>query len=143
MSKSRYVPGLQCRKMLWWLVHEPDAPEPASNERLQAAFARGNRIGELARAHVPGGVLVEVVHQGPESLVAATATALAEGARAVYEASFFEDGIFVSVDILERRCDGFVLVEVKSTSRAPRQHAVPDPREPRREAGRRWPRDAA
>jgi hypothetical protein len=28
LSKSRFVSGLQCPKMLWWRVHEPEAPEP-------------------------------------------------------------------------------------------------------------------
>lgn len=39
----------------------------------------------------------------------------------MYEASFIEDDVFVSVDILERRDDGYVLVEVKSTLDARRQ----------------------
>ena len=34
-------------------------------------------------------------------------TPLAEGASSVYEASFLADDIFVSVDILERRKQGF------------------------------------
>src|SRR5664280_690045 len=36
LSKSRYMSGLQCPKMLWWRVHEPDAPELAADEVLQA-----------------------------------------------------------------------------------------------------------
>src|SRR4029077_14079136 len=44
---------------------------------------------------------------------------------AVYEASFFKEGIFVSVDILERRHDGFVLIEVKSTLDVKNEH-LPD-----------------
>ena len=27
LSKSRFVTGCQCHKLLWWTVHEPDAPE--------------------------------------------------------------------------------------------------------------------
>lgn len=125
LSKSRYMSGLQCPKLLWWSVHEPDAPELNGDEGLQATFARGHRVGELARAHVPGGVLVDLPHHELDARVAATARALADGAPVVYEASFFEDGIFVSVDILERRRAGFVLIEVKSTLDVKEEH-LPD-----------------
>jgi hypothetical protein len=27
LSKSRVMAGLQCHKLLWWMVHEPAAPE--------------------------------------------------------------------------------------------------------------------
>ena len=125
LSKSRYISGLQCPKMLWWMVHEPNAAELHGDDGLQVKFARGHRVGELARARVPGGILVDVPHHELERRVAATANALAEGARAIYEASFFEDGIFVSVDILERQGRGFVLIEVKSTLDVKDEH-LPD-----------------
>jgi hypothetical protein len=97
------------------MVHEPDAPELVAGEDLQVIFERGHRVGELARTYVPGGVLIDLPYHEVERRVAATAKALADGAPAVYEASFLEDGVFVSVDILQRRRDGFALVEVKST----------------------------
>lgn len=125
LSKSRYVTGLQCPKRLWWTVHEPNAPELAGDDQLQAIFARGHRVGELARMYVPGGVLIDLPHHELDARVAATAKALAEGAPAIYEASFFEDGIFASVDILERRHRGFALVEVKSTLDVKDEH-LPD-----------------
>lgn len=125
LSKSKYLAGVQCSKLLWWTVHEPDSPELVGDDGLQAIFARGHRVGELARGHVPGGVLIDVPHRALDARVAATAKALAEGARAVYEASFFEDGIFVAVDILERRRGGFVLVEVKATLDVKDEH-LPD-----------------
>ena len=122
LSKSRYVAGLQCSKMLWWRVHEPDAPELAPEGRQQTILDRGDRVSELARAHVPGGVLIDLPHYEVKERVAATAKALAEGASAVYEASFLADDIFVSIDILQRRQQGFVLAEVKSTLDVKEQH---------------------
>src|ERR1039457_2005718 len=108
LSKSRYASGLQCPKMLWWKVHEPDAPELVADEGLQAILTRGQKVGELARAQVPGGVLIDLPHYEFEGRVAATARAIADGARVVYEASFLEDGVYVAVDILERRKNDFV-----------------------------------
>jgi hypothetical protein len=125
LSKSRYTAGLQCLKQLWWRVHEPEAPELVADEELQAIFTRGQKVGELARAQVPGGVLIDLPYFAFEGKVAATARALADGAPAVFEASFLEDGVFVAVDILERRGDGFVVSEVKSTLDAKAQH-LPD-----------------
>src|SRR5664279_5419879 len=125
LSKSRYTAGLQCLKQLWWRVHEPDAPELVADEGLQAIFTRGRKVGELARAQIPGGVLIDLPYYDFEEKVAATARALADGAPSIYEASFLEDGVFVAVDILERRGDGFVASEVKSTLDAKEQH-LPD-----------------
>jgi hypothetical protein len=53
LSKSRYIAGLQCQKKLWWMVHEPDAPELAPESRQQTLLERGDRVGELARTYVP------------------------------------------------------------------------------------------
>ena len=125
LSKSRYMSGLQCPKMLWWRVHEPDAPELVADEGLQAILTRGQKVGELARAQVPRGVLIDLPHYDFEGKVAKTVKALADGAPAIFEASFLEDGVFVAVDILERRGDGFVVSEVKSTLDAKVQH-LPD-----------------
>jgi predicted RecB family nuclease len=122
LSKSRYTSGLQCPKLLWWKVYEPDAPELVADDALQALFTRGQRIGELARAYVPGGVLIDLPYYEFDLRVAATAKALADGAPVVYEACFLADGVFVAVDILERRGDGFVLVEVKSTLGVKEKH---------------------
>jgi hypothetical protein len=116
LSKSRFVAGLQCTKLLWWRTHEPESPELVPGSGLQVIFERGHRIGELARERFPGGILISD-DQSPPERVAATAAALAEGVPAIFEASFIADDVFVAVDILERRRDGsgFVLVEVKST----------------------------
>lgn len=93
--------------MLWWMVHEPEAPELAAGKELQQViFERGTRVGELARTFVPGGILIDIPHHAVKRRLAATARAIADGAPVVYEASFLEDGIFVAVDILQRRATG-------------------------------------
>lgn len=126
LSKTRFMCGLQCPKRLWLEVHEPGAPELAPDPGLQAVFDRGHEVGELARAHVPGGVLIDRPHRALRERVVATAAALEAGARVIYEAAFLADEVFVAVDILERRRrGGFTLVEVKSTLGVKPQH-LPD-----------------
>jgi Domain of unknown function(DUF2779) len=124
LSKSRFLIGLQCSKRLWWTLHEPDAPELATDEN-GVALNRGTQIGELARRHVPGGVLIDAPHYEIDNRIARTAAAISEGARVVYEASFQASGTFVSVDILERRNGAFTLTEVKSTLDVKAEH-LPD-----------------
>lgn len=115
LSKSKFCYGLQCVRQLWWRVHEPDAPELAVSPPLQAVFDRGHRVGELAQAEFPGGTLIGHEFHEVAQKIADTELALAGGAPAIYEASFSADGVFVAVDILERRGEGQGIVEVKST----------------------------
>lgn len=116
--------GLQCHKQLWWRVHEPAAPELVIDPLLQAVFERGHRVGALARTHVPGGVLIDLPYDAYEQRLAATRRALGQDAPVLYEAAFRADDVFVSVDILERRSDGFCLTEVKSTTRVKEEHVA-------------------
>jgi hypothetical protein len=111
--------------MLWWRVHEPDAPELTPGPALTQAFDFGDEVGERAREQFPGGVLVA---EGPWSIqraVAATAAALRAGMPAIFEASLEAGGIFVAIDVLERLQEGYGLVEVKS-ARSVRAHHLAD-----------------
>jgi len=115
LSKSRFCYGLQCEKQLWWRVHEPDALELTPAPGLQAIFDRGNRVGELARERFPGGVLIDGDDLSFGERLRRTRDAIAGGALAIFEAAFAADGVYAAVDALERRQDGWVLAEVKST----------------------------
>ncbi|MFC1531567.1 DUF2779 domain-containing protein, partial [Gemmatimonadota bacterium] len=115
LSKSRFVAGWKCHNMLWWTVHEPDAPELRTARWLQDIFDQGTAVGIRAQAEFSGGLLVDLPYNAYQEKVEATKEALATDAPAIFEASFLEDGVFVAVDVLERRDNGFVLIEVKSS----------------------------
>src|SRR5262245_29380947 len=117
LSKSRCTTGLQCHRQLWWRVHQPNAPELVPDETLAAIFEQGIRIGETARRYVPGGTLVDLPHRALEDRVALTRQLIDSGVPAIYEATFFKDGVRVDVDILERHEGAVGIVEVKSSSR--------------------------
>ena len=125
LSKSRVLAGLQCHKRLWWTVHEPEAPELQPDEALQALFDDGTYVGRVARAHVPGGVLIDLPYYAYDERIASTQAALQAGVPVIYEASFRAGQVFVSVDILERGPEGARVIEVKSTTRVKAQH-LPD-----------------
>jgi hypothetical protein len=125
LSKSRFTAGLQCHKLLWWQVHEPDAPELAADAAGQALLDQGTRVGELARCYVPGGRLVDLPYDAFEARIAATHRLLAERVPAIYEASFSADHVYAAVDILEHGTDGLHLIEVKSSTALKDEH-LPD-----------------
>src|SRR2546426_10378721 len=125
LSKSRFTSGLQCHKKLWWEVHERDAPELQPDKVLQDLFDQGRQVGEAARARYPGGVLIDLPHHAGAERVAATQKALAEGAPAVFEATFIADDTFVAIDVLEKQGDGYRLTEVKSSTSQKAEH-IPD-----------------
>jgi predicted RecB family nuclease len=125
LSKSRFVAGWQCHKLLWWKVHEPDAVELQPDKVLQDLFDQGRQVGEAARQRFPGGVLIDLPYRDYDGRIAATQEALAGGAPAIFEASFRANGVFVAVDVLERLNDGSRLIEVKSSSSQKDEH-IPD-----------------
>ena len=125
LSKSRFTAGLQCHRQLWWKVHEPRAPELRPDAALQAVFDMGNRVGERARQEFPNGVLIDFDYRRPLASVKPTRQAIDAGAPVILEASFFEDDIFVAVDALSKEGDGWVVTEVKATTRVKPQH-IPD-----------------
>ena len=79
LSKSRFCYGLQCLRQLWWRVHGPDASELVAPASLQAVFARGHRVGELAQAEFAGGVLIGREYFQTAEKIADTRAALAAG----------------------------------------------------------------
>src|SRR5207302_3510706 len=125
LSKSRFVTGCQCHKLLWWTVHEPDAIELQPDKVLQDLFDQGRQVGEAARARYPGGVLIDLPHHAGAARVAATEQALDAGAPAIFEATFIADDTFVAIDVLEKQSDGYHLTEVKSSTSQKDEH-IPD-----------------
>ncbi len=125
LSKSRYTAGVQCHKLLWWKVHEPKAVELQPDIVLQDRFDQGAQVGTLARDSFPGGELVDLPYQAVNERVALTQKLIADGAPAIFEASFLAANTFVAVDALTRADDGFHLTEVKSSSSQKEEH-LPD-----------------
>jgi predicted RecB family nuclease len=124
LSKSLFVAGVQCVKQLWWRVHEPLADELQPDIVLQDRFDQGRQVGELARATFPEGVLVTSRGERDERLHT-TASLLAAGAQLLFEPSFQADGVFVSIDVLQRDATACSLIEVKSASSQKVEH-IPD-----------------
>lgn len=124
LTKSLFTAGVQCHKLLWWRVHEPNAVELQPDTVLQDLFDQGRQVGELARTRFPGGTLIPP-HDARSARIEATRQAIAAGATVIYEAAFEADSVFISADVLEKTESGWRLIEVKSSSSAKEEH-VPD-----------------
>jgi hypothetical protein len=124
LSKSRFVAGSQCHKLLWLKVHEPLAEELQPDKVLQDLFDQGAQVGALARDEFPGGVLIDLPHGEYAARIEATQAAIESGAAAIYEASFAADDVFVAVDVLVREGDAWRLIEVKSSSSLKDEHLL-------------------
>jgi predicted RecB family nuclease len=125
LSKSRFVAGRQCHKLLWWKVHEPNAVELQPDKVLQDRFDQGTQVGALARVLFPGGTLINLPHSAVTERVEATRRAMEAGASSIYEATFVANGVYAAVDILLREPDGrWRLIEVKSSKSQKEEHIV-------------------
>jgi hypothetical protein len=58
LTKSKFLNGLQCPKLLWTRCNAPQEI-PEISDQLQAIFDNGRRVGELATRCFPGGIRVQ------------------------------------------------------------------------------------
>jgi len=121
ISKSKYMAGVQCLKRLYLLVHSPEL----AGGMDAAAFAimdQGRQVGKLAQHLFPGGL--EVRSGNPKEAIRITRELVANPeVPAIFEAAFEHDGVFVRVDILQRRKENpWRLVEVKSATDLKEHH---------------------
>jgi hypothetical protein len=113
LSKSKYLSGLQCPKLLWRLIHDKENIPPYS-EGTQAIFDQGHTVGFLAQSLFPGGVSIPREATSKEKL-SLTQKALHTG-KPIYDATFSAGGAYAQVDILAPDGTQWDLVEVKSST---------------------------
>jgi hypothetical protein len=121
ISKSKFVAGCQCPKRLYWQVHEPELGG-VPDATAVAIMEQGREVGKLARQLFAGGV--EIKFGDLEQAIRITRELIANPeVPAIFEAAFEDGGVFVRVDILQRRRDNrWRLIEVKSTADLKEHH---------------------
>lgn len=105
LSKTDFMRGMQCPKMLWLDAHKPELKVIPSS--TQERLDRGNEFGDKAMAMF--GPYTEVTEYIPNTkylnkarMVQNTRNAMRAGANNICEASFDFKGLFCAVDILHR-----------------------------------------
>src|ERR1035437_7007804 len=98
ISKSTFLMGLQCRKLLWFRYNAKDQI-PAPDEATQAIFDQGTEVGEFAHSLFPDGLVVAPGIINPDEVIAQTQMAI-QARRPLYEAAFVFHGGYARADIL-------------------------------------------
>ena len=113
LSKSKYINGLQCLKLLWVSINDTTRL-PAYDAATQHVFDQGHIIGELAQDLYRGGIKLETENIGANLRETATSLKLR---KPLFEAAFSGNRLYCRVDILNPSGGDFWdIVEVKSTN---------------------------
>ena len=113
LSKSRYLSGLQCPRLIWVQVNEPGGI-PDIDPVTQHVFDQGHLVGELAKKLFPGGIDL------PQKKFMENITRtldLLKNRKPLFEAGILAGNLYSRVDILypanENEWD---IIEVKSST---------------------------
>ena len=102
LSKTAYLEGLRCQKLLWLRKNRPDLADPP-DPQTQYLFETGHCVEEYARRLFPGGKLIGKEHAGPFArLLAETEIVMASDTPYLYEGTFANDQMLCRTDILHR-----------------------------------------
>ena len=71
LSKSKYLIGLQCHRLLW-THYNAKAQLPPVDERTQVVFDQGHEVGIFAQGLFPNGITVTRVRCTPNSLMSSS-----------------------------------------------------------------------
>lgn len=127
LSKSKYCGLWQCPKLAWLNENKPEMAEtdPSVAGRLEA----GREVGKLARELFGEYEDVTAYKDGSLDMVAMEAVTIREMEKktpTICEASFNYNGLFCAVDILKHQDDGWVIYEVKSSTKLTKDVYIAD-----------------
>ena len=123
LSKSRYINGLQCLKLLWVSANDGKRlPQP--DECTLHTLNEGHRIGQMAKRCFPGGI--DIPTKNFSENVKLTRAALSQG-RTIFEAGLLYKQLYCRVDILKPNWnDTWDIIEVKSSTSVKKEEHLPD-----------------
>jgi Domain of unknown function(DUF2779)/Domain of unknown function DUF83 len=124
ISKSKFLHGLQCPKLLW-CDYNAKHLFPEIDEGLQAVFEQGHEVGSLAKRMFPNGIEIDTDPADFEGAIQLTQEHL-PSRRPMFEATLSANGGYARADILNPvGNDEWDLIEVKSTTSLKDVH-IPD-----------------
>lgn len=113
LSKTKYITGLQCPRLIWTQFHEPEKI-PETDPVTQHIFDQGHLVGELAKKLFPGGI--DISTEDFMGNISNTIDLL-KNRKPLFEAGILTGNLYSRVDILcptgEEEWD---IVEVKSST---------------------------
>lgn len=119
LTKSKYMNGLQCPRLLWMACNQPESL-PAVDIVSQHIFDQGHEVDELAKILYQNGI--DVPTDSFIGNIRETKEHLDKG-RPLFQGGFRADNLYSRVDILHPDCEGqWELVEVKSSTEVKPEH---------------------
>lgn len=113
LTKSRYLNGLQCLKLLWITANEPERI-PAPDASTQHIFDQGNEVGELAKTLFPDAITVP--NDSFKGNLEMTRKLFCQR-KPLFEAGILSGQIYSRTDIMNPvNNDEWDLIEVKSST---------------------------
>lgn len=109
ISKTRYVEGLTCPKILWLEINKPNIEK---EEQSSTASEYGHAVGEIAKNYF--GKHINIERTTNQDMTILTKEYLNNKNIVITEASFTYENLFCSVDILVKKDNIYELYEVKS-----------------------------
>jgi hypothetical protein len=113
LTKSKYISGLQCPKILWTEINEPESI-PEVDTVTQYMFDQGHLVGEYAKQLFPDGIdipqddFMKSINKTKE---------LFQERKPLYEAGILVGKIYARADILNPvNEDEWEIIEVKSST---------------------------
>ena len=116
LTKSKFLNGIQCPKLLWIRCNAPqDIPEPS--EQLQTVFDAGHRVGELAIRRFPGGTRIQE-DDFVKNLEETRKLLASKAPRPIYEAGIQSGRLYARADILRPsdKAGKWDVIEVKCST---------------------------
>jgi hypothetical protein len=115
LSKSTYLMGLQCPKLLWHRYHAKELLEQPS-QLAQAIFDQGHEVGTWAKRLFPDGIEIAPDITDLDLVCAETQRQLGTR-KPLFEPAFRAAGGYARIDILNTVAgDAWDLIEVKSST---------------------------
>lgn len=116
LTKSSLSELEQCDRRFWLSRHHPNYAAEVDS----SLFVDGHRVGALARSLLPTGVLIE--SRDRQAALAETVELTKTMQSPIFEAAFEHEGVYVRADLLIPQRGGWLIAQVKASSRLKRYH---------------------
>ena len=115
LTKSKYLAGIQCHKLLWYLFNKPDVFPEVSAEK-QAIFDQGHLVGDYSKQLFPNGVEIKYKDTFPNKI--RKTNLLIKNRKIIFEAMIVKNNLYSQPDILVPvNKDEWDIFEVKSATK--------------------------
>jgi len=116
LTKSRFKQALECPTKLFYTKKKQYPSSKTEDTFLQSLAEGGFQVEELARMNYPNGIAILGYDWDYNELATRTSKLMERENVTIFEAAFLHNGLFIRVDILDKKGDEIQLIEVKAKS---------------------------